>query len=70
MDYQPTADLASICPEPEVKDHPTSLVVNCGQHVKSSSRCWLSRRGIQLSVATRISHDAGMEPIHSAGDRI
>jgi hypothetical protein len=43
--------LNSICTQTMVKDHPASLGVTCGQHVKFPT-CWLSRPGWPLQTSS------------------
>ena len=46
--YQLNANITSTFPQIEVKDHPASLVVTCGLHIKSSNHFSLSRAGLLL----------------------
>ena len=50
----------------EIKDHPASLRVTCGQQVSFPSLCWFLRPGLLIG-ATQIPHDAEMTTNPYAG---
>ena len=61
---QPTAGLASTCPQTEVIDSLSSLVGICDQNVEFLYRCWLLDPDYHYkSVAIRFPHSAGLAPI-------
>ena len=44
--------LKSTCPQTEVNDHPASLRVTDGQHIKLPNRCWLFRLELPLHISS------------------
>jgi hypothetical protein len=67
---QSTAGLTSTCLQREVKYHPVSLEMTCGQHVQSLSRyyhsIWVYHK---ISVATKVVYDALLAPIPYTGQK-
>ena len=67
---QPIADLTSICPQRDLKDHPASL--GCRMVSMSSIPAAIGFLGINChckSIGTQIPHDGGLAPISPIGDR-
>lgn len=59
--YQSTSDVISTCPLTVVKDHPT--------RISSPAAVGFLDQDRYILVATKISHDGGLAPVYSAGNR-
>ena len=63
-DCQSTADLTSTCPQREVKDHPASLGVTCGQLVELPAVFLFSRSILPLQISSYPNSWVGTDLIH------
>jgi hypothetical protein len=58
---QPNTSHNSGCPQAELKYHPASLGITCGQHKEVV--CFIERDCRYKSEATQVTHDPGLASI-------